>query len=274
MADKSFEIFPKNPKKTYGLMELVKGTAPTVEKEPEDTIFSWPHLFYVELIAVLLVTAALLFLSLYVGAPLEEEVGRDTTPNPMKAPWYFLGLQELLVFFDPWIAGVTLPALIIIGLMLIPFLDTNPKGSGSYTFSERKLAVSVYAFGLGLWTALIVIGVWFRGLDWSWYWPWENWHVHKPVVIGLKDLSVIFAKILGISEFMGNVLSYFLVLVYFAVGLIIPVFIFKRFYNRLGIIRYVTTMVLFLIMAGIPVKIALRLIFSIKYVMVTPWFKI
>lgn len=274
MAEKSFEIFPKNPKKTYGLMELVKGTGPIVEKEPEDTIFSWPHLFYIELIAVLVVTAALLFLSLYVGAPLEEEVGRDTTPNPMKAPWYFLGLQELLVFFDPWIAGVTLPALIIIGLMLIPFLDTNPKGSGSYTFSERKLAVSVYAFGLGLWTALIVIGVWFRGLDWSWYWPWENWHAHKPVVVGLKDLSVIFAKILGISEFMGNALSYLLVLVYFAVGLIIPVFIFKRFYNRLGIIRYVTTMVLFLIMAGIPVKIALRLIFSIKYVMVTPWFKI
>ncbi len=274
MADKSFEIFPKNSKKTYGLMELVKGTGPIVEKEPEDTIFSWPHLFYIEFIAVLVVTAALLFLSLYVGAPLEEEVGRDTTPNPMKAPWYFLGLQELLVFFDPWIAGVTLPALIIIGLMLIPLLDTNPKGSGSYTFSERKFAVSVYAFGLGLWMALIVIGVWFRGLDWSWYWPWENEHVHKPVVVGLKDLPVIFARILSISEFAGKALSDLLVLVYFAVGLIIPVFIFKRFYNRLGIIRYVTTMALFLIMAGIPVKIALRLIFSIKYVVVTPWFKI
>lgn len=255
-------------------MELVKGTAPATEKEPEDTIFSWPHLFYIELIAVLVVTAALLFLSLYVGAPLEEEVGRDTTPNPMKAPWYFVGLQELLVFFDPWIAGVTLPALIIIGLMLIPFIDTNPKGSGAYNFSERKFAVAVYAFGLGLWTALIIIGVWFRGLDWSWYWPWDNFHVHKPPIVGLKDLSVIFAKKFSISEFAGNALSYILVLVYFAVGLIIPVFIFKRFYNRLGFIRYVTTMALFLLLAGVPVKIALRLIFSIKYVMVTPWFKI
>ncbi|MEK7829060.1 MAG: cytochrome B6, partial [Deltaproteobacteria bacterium] len=96
----------------------------------------------------------------------------------------------------------------------------------------------------------------------------------KPVVVGLKDLPVIFARILGISEFAGKALSDLLVLVYFAVGLIIPAFIFKRFYNRLGIIRYVTTMALFLIMVGIPVKIALRLIFSIKYVVVTPWFKI
>jgi hypothetical protein len=274
MADKSFEIFPKDSNKTYGLMELVKGTPPSTEKEPKDTIFSWPHLFYVELIAVLLVTAALLFLSLYVGAPLEEEVGRDTTPNPMKAPWYFLGLQELLVFFDPWMAGVTLPAIIIVGLMLIPFIDTNPKGSGYYTFSERKFAVSIFAFGLGLWTALIVVGVWFRGLDWSWYWPWNDWHVHKPPIVGLKDLSVIFAKKFSISEFAGNALTYIIVIAYFAGGLIIPAFIFKRFYTSLGFLRYVITMAMLIMLAGIPVKIALRLIFSIKYVMVTPWFKI
>lgn len=274
MPEKSFEIFPRSPKKTYGLMELVKGTSPTVEKEPEDTIFTWPHLFYIEFLCVLIVTAGLLFLSLYVQSPLEEEASKDTTPNPMKAPWYFLGLQELLVFFDPWIAGVTLPVLIIIGLMLIPILDVNPKGKGSYTFSQRKLAVSIYAFGMALWLVLIVIGVWFRGLDWNWYWPWENWHIHKPVVAGLEDLPVIFSRLLGISDFVGKALSDLLVLAYIAAGLIIPAIIFKDFFKRLGIFRYVATMILFLIMVGIPIKIALRLVFSIKYVVLTPWFKI
>lgn len=274
MPEKSFEIFPRSPRKTYGLMELVKGTSPITEKEPEDTIFTWPHLFYIEFIAVLIVTAGLLLLSLYVQAPLEEEASRDTTPNPMKAPWYFLGLQELLVFFDPWIAGVTIPVLIMIGLMLIPFLDVNPKGKGYYTFSERKFAVSVYSFGMALWMVLIVIGVWFRGLDWNWYWPWENWHVHKPVVAGLEDLPVMFSRMLGISEFAGKALSDLLVVIYFALGLIIPAYIFKDFFKRLGIARYAATMALFLITVGIPVKIALRLIFSIKYVVMTPWFKI
>ena len=274
MPEKSFEVFPRSPKKTYGLMELVKGTNPSVEKEPEDTIFSWPNLFYIEFIMALAITALLLFLSLYVQAPLEEEASTDTTPNPMKAPWYFLGLQELLVFFDPWIAGVTLPVLIMIGLMLIPFLDVNPKGKGYYTFSERKFAVTNYSFGMGLWLVLIVIGVWLRGLDWNWYWFWENGHVHKPVVAGLRDLPVMLSKGLGVSDSAGKAISDLMMLAYFVIGLVIPAVLFKDFFKRLGLLRYVTTMVMFLIMVGIPIKIALRLVFSIKYAIITPWFKI
>ena len=274
MPEKSFDVFPRDPKKTYGLMELVKGTSPGVDKEPEDTIFTWPHLFYIELICVLIVTGILLLGSLYIHAPLEEEASRDTTPNPMKAPWYFLGLQELLVFFDPWIAGVTLPVLIMIGLMLIPFLDINSKGKGNYTFSDRKFSVSVYSFGMALWLVLIIIGVWFRGLDWNWYWPWEDAHVHKPVVAGLEDLPVIFSRVLGISVFIGKALSDLIVLGYFAAGIIIPALIFKDFFKKLGLIRYVTTMALFWIMIGIPIKVGLRLVFSIKYMIITPWFKI
>ena len=274
MAEKSFEVFPRSPKKTYGLMELVKGTSSSVEKEPEDTIFSWPHLFYIEFLVVLGVTALLLFLSLYVGAPLEEEASRDTTPNPMKAPWYFLGLQELLVFFDPWIAGVGIPVLIIIGLMLIPFLDINSKGKGYYTFSERKFAISSYSFGMALWFVFIVIGVWFRGLDWNWYWPWENGHVHKPVAVGLGDLPVMLSRVLGISAFAGNAIADLLMLAYFAIGLIIPAYLFKDFLKKLGLFRYIATMTLFLMMVGIPIKVALRLVFSIKYAIITPWFKV
>lgn len=274
MPEKSFDVFPRSPKKTYGLMELVKGTAPGVEKEPEDTVFSWPNLFYIEFIMALAITALLLLLSLYVQAPLEEEASTDTTPNPMKAPWYFLGLQELLVFFDPWIAGVTLPVLIMIGLMLIPFLDVNQKGKGYYTFSERKFAVTNYSFGMGLWLVLIVIGVWFRGLDWNWYWFWEDGHVHKPVVAGLKDLPVMLSTGLGVSDFAGKAISDLMLFAYFVIGLVIPALLFKDFFKRLGLLRYVTTMVLFLIMVGIPIKIALRLVFSIKYAIITPWFKI
>src|SRR4030067_1767893 len=99
MAEKSHDIFPRDPNKTYGLMELVKGTATGVDKEPEDTIFSWPHLFYIEFLCVLIVTGLLLFSSIYLGAPLEEEASRGTTPNTMKAPRCFLGLEGRLLFF-------------------------------------------------------------------------------------------------------------------------------------------------------------------------------
>ena len=274
MEMKSFEIFPKDPKKTYGLMELVEGKSPIVDKEPEDTVFTWPHLFSIEFLAVLITVAVLLFLSMYVEAPLEQVASTATTPNPMKAPWYFLGLQELLVYFDPWIAGVALPGIILIGLMLIPFLDVNPKGAGYYTFSERKFAVSVYAFGMGLWLTLLIVGVWFRGLDWNWYWYWENSHLHKPLLSGLRDLPVIITGVLGVSEFAGKAIANLIMLAYFAGGFIIPVFIFRNFYKRLGLLRYLITMGLFLLMVGVPIKIGLRLVFSIKYIMVTPWFKI
>jgi len=274
MERKSFEIFPKDPRKTYGLMELVEGKSSIVDKEPEDTVFTWPHLFSIEFIAILITIAVLLFLSMYVEAPLEQAASTATTPNPMKAPWYFLGLQELLVYFDPWIAGVALPVIILFGLMLIPFLDVNPKGSGYYTFSERKFAVSVYAFGMGLWLTLLMVGVWFRGLDWNWYWYWENSHVHKPLLSGLRDLPVIITGVLGVSEFAGKAIADLIMLAYFAGGFIIPVFIFRNFYKRLGLIRYLVAMGLFLLMVGVPMKIGLRLVFSIKYIVVTPWFKI
>lgn len=268
------EIFPKDPKKTYGLMELVRGTGPLVEKEPEETVFTWPHLFYIEFLNCFFITSVLLVLSILVDAPLEEEASTDLTPNPMKAPWYFLGLQELLVFFDPWIAGVTLPMAIIVGLMLIPYLDPNPKGKGYYTFSERRFAVSVFSFGLALWYILIVVGVWFRGKDWNWYWPWENWEAHKPIAVGLEDFPVILTKKLGISEALAYGIADALLILYFVVGMIIPYLFFRNFYKQLGLVRYVITMFLFLCMLGIPLKIALRMVFDIKYFVITPWFKI
>ncbi|MFQ5580094.1 MAG: cytochrome B6 [Nitrospiria bacterium] len=253
---------------------------------PENTVLVWPNLVYIELICILFGVAVILFLSLVSPAPLEELASADTTPNPTKAPWYFLGLQELLVYFDPWLAGVVLPTMIIIGLVLIPYIDPNPKGKGYYTFSERKFSVLGYSFGLALWYILIVIGVWFRGLDWSWYWPWDDPHMHQPAgAVKLVDLEVILASTFGLSESplvtlgryavtISNLITWAFFLGYYAIGFSLPFLFLRKFYKRLGFVRYNLTMFMFLSMMGVPLKIFLRLLADIKYVLVTPWFKI
>ena len=114
-----------------------------------------------------------------VPAPLEPLADPNKTPNPSKAPWYFVGLQELLVYFDPWIAGVVLPTLIIVGLMAIPYIDKSPHGIGEYNYKDRKFAVIVFSLGTAFWFILIIVGYFFRGPSWQWYWPWESWEIHK-----------------------------------------------------------------------------------------------
>lgn len=253
---------------------------------PEDTVLVWPNLVYIELISMLFATATLLFLSLISPAPLEEVASADTTPNPTKAPWYFLGLQELLVFFDPWLAGVVLPTLIIVGLIAIPYIDYNPRGKGYYSFSERKFAMWGFSFGLALWYVLIFIGVWFRGLDWSWYWPWSDWSHHQPAsAVKLVDLEVLLQNWFGLSDAplvslgkygfsTANLMTWALFLGYYGVGFSIPFLFMRDFYKKLGFIRYNVTMFLFLSMVGVALKMAVRLAADVKYVLITPWLKI
>jgi len=260
--------------------------AATQNLGPEDTVLVWPNLVYIELVSMVFSLAILLFLAIVSPAPLEEMASADTTPNPTKAPWYFLGLQELLVFFDPWLAGVVLPSLIIVGLVVIPYIDTSPTGKGTYNFSDRKFAVFSFSFGLALWYLLIVIGVWFRGLDWSWYWPWDNPYLHRSATaVTLVDLEVLLQSALHLPETplltMGryeptaaNLLTWGIFLAYYVVGLTIPFLFLRHFYRRFGFIRYNIMMFLFLSMMGVPLKIFLRLMANIKYILVTPWFKI
>ena len=112
---------------------------PPVEKETSDKkVYVWPDLVYIEFIATIVGGIVLLVWSLCLHAPLEEAATPAWTPNPSKAPWYFLGLQEMLVYYDPWLAGVVFPSLIIVGLMAIPYIDRNPRGSGYYTFNEKS----------------------------------------------------------------------------------------------------------------------------------------
>jgi len=243
----------------------------------DDKIHTWPHLVRGEFLVTLFVIVAMILWSLLVDAPLEEAANPARTPNPSKAPWYFLGLQEMLVYFDPWYAGVVLPTFIIIGLMVIPFIDINPKGNGYYTFSERKWEILTFFLGFHvLWLVTIMIGTFFRGPGWNIFWPWEFWDSHKVVALTNVDLPYL----LGFREYWTMAaVGAFLTLLYFVVGL----WLFykwviwlkgREFMERWGSVRFAITAFLFVTMMGLPVKMFLRLAFNIKYILVTPWLNI
>ncbi|HEU5249896.1 MAG TPA: hypothetical protein VFW15_07900, partial [Thermoanaerobaculia bacterium] len=171
---------------------------PTIEGEDStQKVFSWPDLVYVELICLVVVMAVMIVWSIGLKAPLEEPANPTDSPNPAKAPWYFLGLQEMLVYFDPWLAGVVLPSLIIVGLMAIPYIDTNPKGNGYFTFRERRWEITIFLVGfLVLWCVLIVLGTFLRGPNWNFFGPYEFWDINKLVPLNNINLSeIIWIKV-------------------------------------------------------------------------------
>ncbi len=238
----------------------------------------WPYLLRIEFLAAIIVTVLLLVWSITINAPLEEPANSTLTMNPAKAPWYFLGLQEMLVYFDPWIAGVVMPTLIILGLMAIPYIDTNPLGSGYYTFKQRKFAILTFFFGfLVLWLTMIFIGTFIRGPGWMWFWPGETWDPNRVVFEVNRDLPDIF----GITSRLGKFLFGAAVMGAYcaAAGALIHKLITstpfnRKIYRRMSVLQY-TVMQFFLIgMLSLPVKILARLLFRIKYVWVTPWFNV
>jgi hypothetical protein len=247
---------------------------PTFEKtEVEDRIFTWPDLVFSEFICMVVLTVALVVWSIVLKAPLEEPANPAVAPNPSKAPWYFLGLQEMLVYFDPWMAGVLLPGLIILGLMAIPYIDTNPKGNGYFTFRERKVEISIFLFGwLILWTQLIVIGTFLRGPNWNFFGPYEFWDITKVDPLINVDLSEYFwIKLLGtglpgnwfIRELPGILLigAYFFVLPL----LLSRVKRLRPFYEKMGPARFYVGIALFLMMLLLPIKMYCRWLFNLKY---------
>src|SRR5712671_7182562 len=150
----------------------------------------WPYLVRIEFLAAVIVTVILYVWSITLNAPLEEPSNPNLTMNPSKAPWYFLGLQEMLVYFDPWLAGVVLPGLIIVGLIAIPYIDRNEKGNGYYTFNERKVEITLFLFGfVVLWCSLIVLGTFLRGPNWNFFGPFEYWDLHKLEALTNVNLS-------------------------------------------------------------------------------------
>jgi hypothetical protein len=241
------------------------------EGDAPEKIHTWPYLVRVELLAAIVVLVVLSVWSIMIDAPLEQPANPTVTPNPAKAPWYFLGLQELLVYYDPWIAGVVIPFLIIIGLALIPYLDVNEKGRGFFNFRDRPFAVAVFCLGffvLGL--GLISLGVFLRGPGWNFFWPWQHWDHLKVVAI----TNVNLPEALGVkSEPWKFILGAAFVLGWYSLGGAVYLFTRKRpTILELGRFRYGVVAFLMLTMLALPLKMFLRIFFNIKYVWVTPWF--
>ncbi len=256
---------------------IAAGQPPIEGDDSQQKVFSWPDLVYVELICLVVVMAVMIVWSIYLKAPLEEPANPTDSPNPAKAPWYFLGLQEMLVYFDPWLAGVVLPSLIIVGLMAIPYIDTNPKGSGYFTFKERRWEITIFLVGfLVLWCVLIVLGTFLRGPNWNFFGPYEFWDINKLVPLNNINLSeIVWIKIFKKSlpnfwlfrEFVGLALVGFYVAV---LPLLLSKTLLRRFYEKMGPARYLIGVSLALIMLSLPIKMYLRWIFNLKYIVAIP----
>jgi hypothetical protein len=277
----------------------------------------WPYLVRVEFLATVIVTVVLFVWSITLNAPLEEPANPNLTMNPSKAPWYFLGLQEMLVYFDPWIAGVVMPSIIMVGLMAFPYVDSNPLGNGYYTLRQRRFALWMFGAGFLQWILLIVIGTFIRGPGWIWFWPGQTWD-HNAVVfdknVDLHDMIIQskIGKTLGLGV-LGNAPYY--VPFKFIFGLIVVTGFFilgglffhwlmtvdfqklrlprnfslseihsalfpkneleQKILQRTSLLQYLTFQFFAVsVLLALPVKLILRLAFTIKYVWVTPWFNI
>jgi hypothetical protein len=220
----------------------------------------FPYLVFIEFLAALLVSILLLAWALGVNAPLLPEANPGRTENPAKAPWYFVGLQELLVYFDPWIAGVAIPTLIILGLMAIPYLDTSRNAVGRYTLGARRLAIGHFLFGFALWWVLIAVGQFLRGPNWQFFWPWQAWTASNRVERGLWS----FPWWVGLPALVG----------YFLGGALLARRRWPWLYTGLGPGRYAAVVLLVLTMYALPLKVMLRLVLGVKYVLETPWFNV
>jgi hypothetical protein len=262
---------------------------PPVEKLDNEKVLVWPDLVYTEMICMIALSALLIFWAIWLQAPLEDMANSAKTPNPSKAPWYFLGLQEMLVYYDPWMAGVVLPSLIIVGLMAIPYIDFNKTGNGYYTIKQRRFAYVTFQLGfLELWVTLIVLGTLLRGPNWNFFGPYERWDAHKVEALVNIYLSDVFWHDLlnttaprapqgsGTFTQIGYILvreapGILLVLGYFiALPPILAVTVFRGFYQRMGFIRYMVMANLLLFMMSLPIKMVLRWMFNLKYLITIP----
>jgi quinol-cytochrome oxidoreductase complex cytochrome b subunit len=160
------------PTKSYGLMELARGTTPAVGINPDDEVFTWPHLVFREILLLMATISVVLVLAIFWNAPLEEIANPVHPPNPAKAPWYFLGLQELVAYSAFW-GGVVVPGLLVTALIALPYIDRKRVGVGVWFSRERKVAITMFSVCLSAAIILTVIGTAFRGPNWAFQLPWK-----------------------------------------------------------------------------------------------------
>jgi hypothetical protein len=255
--------------------ERIAQGKPPIEADGAETekTLVWPDLVYIELIAMVICTVILVVWSVVLKAPLEQPANVTETPNPSKAPWYFLGLQEMLVYYDPWIAGVLYPGLIIFGLMAIPFIDFNKQGAGYYTFAQRKFSITVFMFGfIVLWVLMVILGTFLRGPGWNFFGPYMYWDPHLVLPLNNVDLADFFwVGLLGRGKpeawYVRELPGFLAVIAY--LGVLPPLLaktVFRQFFIKLGFARYMVFAFLVLTMASLPLKMLLRWTFNLKYI--------
>jgi len=157
------------------VLGIVPGVPPGGERkvpEDQDLVMVWPHLIVRHAVVVVGVFLVVLVISLLFDAPLRDMANPTLTPNPEKAPWYFAAVQELLSWFHPMVAGVLFPGAVVMGLIALPYVDRNPRAGIRF----RKVAVTAFTIWVVLWIVLTIIGFAFRGPNWEWVWPWDEWH--------------------------------------------------------------------------------------------------
>jgi len=271
---------------------MARGEVPLEKIESDEKILTWPDLVYTECVCSIVIGVLLLVWGILIKAPIEEAANPTRTPNPSKAPWYFLALQEMLVYFDPWIAGVLFPGTIIAALIAIPFLDRNPKGQGYFTFRDRSFAITMFLFGFViLWVFMMFLGTLLRGPNWNFFGLYEPWTDHKVVPLTNVNLSEYFwvsflrqmvpkvpaegsalaqAAAIFVREGPGILLTVFYLAL---VPLVLAKTFFRKFYIDMGFIRYQLFSNFFLLMMSLPIKMYLRWLFNLKYVVAIPeWF--
>lgn len=259
---------------------IAKGEPPE-EKTDDEKVLVWPDLVYTELIAMIICTFVLVVWSVLLKAPLEQPASSAKAPNPSKAPWYFLGLQEMLVYYDPWMAGVVLPTMILLGLIAIPYIDFNQKGNGYFTFAQRQFAITTFLFGfVVLWCSLIVLGTFLRGPNWNFFGPFEYWDPHKVLPLNNVNLSDMFWLPLGVTFEEGSGIfsillreapGIILILLYlFALPPLLAKTIFRSFFIKMGFIRFFVLVNLIQFMLALPIKMVLRWVINLKYIVYIP----
>lgn len=262
---------------------IKEGLKPEEAEAAQEKRLVWPYLLYLEAIVAAFAMAALLIWALSLDAPLEQPANPGSSPNPAKAPWYFVGLQELLVYFDPWIAGVLLPVLTITGLVCLPYCDPNPEGVGYFSFERRKFAITTYLFGfLMMWVAFIYIGAFLRGPNWNSFGLYEPWDQRKVVTANNIALSQFFWQdmmnwVTGqpramepLHWFTRELPGFILVAAYF-IGLpVLAARVLKSLYRGLGFVRYCIVTLHLLVMLAVPIKMCLRWAFDLKCIISVP----
>ncbi len=259
---------------------LAAGKALPIEGK-DDKVLVWPDLVYIELICMVVAMAGLFLWAIFLPAPLEAPANPAGPPNPSKAPWYFLGLQELLVYFDPWMAGVLLPAMMVTGLIGLPYLDRNPLGNGYYTFAQRRFAVTTWLFGfLILWVVLIAMGTFLRGPNWNFFGPFAHWDPHRVVPLTNINFSQLFwNEWLGMPQPRNLIwregLGIVLVLGWLVgVPMLLARTLARSVRLQLGLARFYFLAFHLAVMGLVPMKMVLRWTIHLKYFIALPEFNL